>query len=316
MDKEIARKLVHSAALAPSSHNSQPWRFRVQGDRLEMLADRSRALPINDPNDRELLISCGCALMNLRLTALQQGVALDLQLLPDADDPDLLARLRADGNRPVATPEARLAALIQARHTDRGGYARDLPAPGLGGTLAKLVAQEGARLLPITDEGVRRQLAQLVAEGDRTLWADPRWRRELAKWMHPYVRGEGLGVPRPWVFLARAAVRWLNLGALMARRDSELLEKAPMLAMLFTEGDTSREWLQAGQALQKLLLGACEQGYQASFFNQVMQVAPIRQRLASVVGQGTPQILLRVGRPLRASEPTPRRTLDSVLGPA
>ena len=58
--------LVQAATLAPSSHNTQPWLFRLEGQVIELLADRTRALPVNDPDDRELTISCGCALFNLR----------------------------------------------------------------------------------------------------------------------------------------------------------------------------------------------------------------------------------------------------------
>lgn len=54
--------LVRYAVRAPSSHNSQPWLFRVVGDTLELRADRGRRLPVVDPEDRELTISCGAAL--------------------------------------------------------------------------------------------------------------------------------------------------------------------------------------------------------------------------------------------------------------
>ncbi|WP_229440580.1 hypothetical protein [Massilia sp. BSC265] len=55
--------------LAPSSHNTQPWLFRMAESSIDLFADRTRALPVNDPDDRELTISCGCALMHLRIAA-------------------------------------------------------------------------------------------------------------------------------------------------------------------------------------------------------------------------------------------------------
>ena len=65
--REILRDAVRGAVRAPSSHNTQPWLFRLVGDdALELYADRTRALPVVDPRDRELTISCGAALFHVR----------------------------------------------------------------------------------------------------------------------------------------------------------------------------------------------------------------------------------------------------------
>ena len=60
---------VEHAVLAPSSHNTQPWQFRLIEDGLQLFADRSRALPVVDPHDRALVISCGASLFHLRITS-------------------------------------------------------------------------------------------------------------------------------------------------------------------------------------------------------------------------------------------------------
>jgi nitroreductase len=75
--------LVGKAVLAPSSHNTQPWFFLLGKPHIDLLADRTRALPVNDPEDRELTISCGCALMNLLLAAAASGHQVENRLLPD-----------------------------------------------------------------------------------------------------------------------------------------------------------------------------------------------------------------------------------------
>jgi len=74
LDRQL-RFALQYAALAPSNHNAQPWRFLVNGDAVQILADRTRALPVVDPFDRELLISCGAALFNLRVALSQFGLA-------------------------------------------------------------------------------------------------------------------------------------------------------------------------------------------------------------------------------------------------
>jgi hypothetical protein len=90
--------LLHYAVLAPSVHNTQPWLFKVVDDAVELYADRTRALPVIDPDDRELTISCGAALLHLRLALRHFGYAGDIATFPDPDDPDLLACIHL-GNR-------------------------------------------------------------------------------------------------------------------------------------------------------------------------------------------------------------------------
>src|SRR3712207_3109162 len=87
--------IIRYAILAPSGHNTQPWLFKiVKNNIIEIYADRSRALPLVDPDDRALIISCGAALYNLRLAANHFGIADEVQLLSDQNNnPDLLARI-------------------------------------------------------------------------------------------------------------------------------------------------------------------------------------------------------------------------------
>ncbi|MGH3272773.1 MAG: hypothetical protein ACRDNZ_00405, partial [Streptosporangiaceae bacterium] len=67
-----ARYLIATAARAPSVHNTQPWRFRVDRSVLELYYDPGRKLRV-DPLGREELISCGAALFGLRLAVRSLG---------------------------------------------------------------------------------------------------------------------------------------------------------------------------------------------------------------------------------------------------
>src|SRR5262245_51774724 len=79
--------LIEQAVRAPSSHNTQPWLFRVREAAVEIHADLARALPVNDPHNRELYISCGAALFNLEVAAARAGVGTKTTPLPDPSNP-------------------------------------------------------------------------------------------------------------------------------------------------------------------------------------------------------------------------------------
>jgi hypothetical protein len=180
--------------------------------------------------------------------------------------------------------------------------------------LTRAAAQEGAWLQVLAAEGERRRAAILVAEGDSVQWANPSWRRELAAWMHPRRKGDGLAVPRVVAPIAQAIVRTFDMGNGVGAKDEQLAEASPVLAVLGTSGDNPMDWLNAGQALQRLLLTACKAGLQASYLNQPIQVASLRPKLQSAVGAlGFPQILLRLGYPTEALDPAPRRPLSAVI---
>lgn len=307
------RELIRQAVLAPSSHNTQPWMFRVSEAAIDVCADRSRALPVNDPDDRELVISCGCALMNIRVAAARRGLRAKVKLLPERERPERLARVVLGAESGASAPEGVLAEFVERRRTYRKAFSSGRADPGTLDELIEAARVEGASLFPLSTEEAKRQAAWLVAEGDAAQWANPRWRRELAAWMRPPRCGDGLNVSALAAPVARLVVRTFDMSRFVGAQDRQLVAGSPTLAALCTEGDARHDWVQAGQALQRVLLVACRRGLQASYLNQPIQVARLRHTLQELVGKGWPQILLRVGRPLEAIPDVPRRPADDVI---
>jgi hypothetical protein len=319
--KDQIRSLLRYAIFAPSSHNTQPWRFEITEGAVSLFADRTRALPANDPDDRELTISCGCALMNLRVAAVREGFEVSVDLSPAQDGGDRLAVVSfQQGEASVPGGEESLSKMglflsMETRMTYRKRFE---PREVSKVTLDALVAaasESGCELQLLEPETQRHQAAELVAEGDAIQWADPAWRRELANWMHPRSQGDGLTVPGVVAPVARAVVRMFNMGKSVGAKDHQLADESPVLAVLGTEGDSGADWLTAGQGLQKVLLVAHTHGLQASYLNQPIQVASLRPKLQKLLKQDAfPQILLRLGFPEQDTNAAPRRPLDDVIG--
>jgi nitroreductase len=310
---EPALSLLRYAVLAPSSHNTQPWRFRVSATNIDLLADRTRALPVNDPNDRELTISCGAALMNLRVAAASLNLKADVTLLPDPAEPDWLARVTLAGPIAAPSPDSELAAFIEQRRTYRRRFTARRVEPDTIARLSEAAATENVWLRPLAEEPAQLEIAGLVAEGDDMQWANPSWRRELAMWMHPRREGDGLTVPDLVGPLAQFVVRTFDMGGGVGARDRQLAEASPLLAVIATRGDTEQDWLQAGQGLQRVLLTACRHGLQASYLNQPIELTLLRSRLQRLVGEGSPQILMRLGHPADDVPASPRRPIEDTV---
>ncbi|MGB8621739.1 MAG: hypothetical protein WCD16_02870 [Paracoccaceae bacterium] len=305
--------ILAQAVRAPSSHNTQPWIFEVDGRRIVLHADRTRALPVNDPDDRELTISCGCALMNLRAAAAAEGFAVVVDVLPDRGDPDLLAVATLDPDSEPQEDDAHLAAAIAARRTYRKAFADTPVSQDTISALASEAKREGAWFEAIEGGVVRAHVADLIAEGDAMQWANPSWRRELAAWMHPRRKGDGLTLPWLVAPVAQLIVRSFDMGNGVAAKDSDLSEASPLLALIGTDDDTEGAWLKAGQALERILLAACGMGLQASYLNQPIQMPVLRPKLQGLARcHGMPQILFRMGTPADDIPAAPRRALSDV----
>jgi hypothetical protein len=313
--------LLNFAVLAPSGHNTQPWLFRIDGDRLELFADRHRALPVVDPHDRELTISCGAALESL-LTALRHfGHEGDVELLPDAEgNPDLLARV---GFGPSKTPDDRTERRFQAifrRRTTRRPFEPEPIAEGVLNALGEGVREAGAEIVFVIHPSAKADVAWMVSEGDRLQFADPRFRRELAAWIHSRRRDSHDGISFSEFggadilsFAGAAVVRTFDMGDGIAAKDSDLAEHSPVLALIATDEDRPEYWLTAGRALTGLLLDAAAHGLTAAYLNQPIEIESLRRRLADDVGPpGIPQLLLRLGKGPEV-EPAARRSVREVL---
>ncbi len=312
--------LLGYAILAPSPHNTQPWRFRINVNDAEIYADRHRALPVADPRGRELTLACGAALCNLRVAAEYFGRGYTVALFPKDGEPDLLASLTLHLFSETSSEDVVLFHALTQRHTNRQPFAPDPVPDAILTELADAAACEGAWLAMVTDDEPRRAVADLVAEADRIQWGDRRFRRELANWLRTDAEHHADGIPthdlgvRDWMaFAGPALIRTFNRGNNQAARDTEIATHSPVLAVLGTENDEARAWLQAGQALERVLLHARSEGVWASFLNQPIEVSDLRANVAGLVKRaGFPQVLLRLGYGSDVP-PTPRRSVRSLL---
>jgi hypothetical protein len=312
--------LVRYAVQAPSNHNSQPWLFHLDGDTLYLYADRARALPVIDADDRALVISCGAALLNLRVAARHFGHQLSFELLPDPGDVDVLARAELLAAEPPSYEEKLLFWAISHRHTNRQAF-EPRPVPGeLVSALTVAAEREGAWLKPLTAEAERTALCELVVEGDRRQLDDPRFRRELASWLHRSrakardgMPAYAVGIPAILSAVGPFTVRTFDVGRGVAARDRKLVEHSPALFVLGTDGDGIADHMQAGQALERVLLRATQEEVSASFLNQPLEVADLRPRVAELAGRaGYAQLVLRMGYGPH-THATPRRPVRDVV---
>lgn len=313
-----ARRAAVRATRAPSVHNTQPWRFVLGRDALEVHADWSRQLTVLDPEGRQLLLSCGCALFNARVSLAAADAAVKLQRLPDPGRPTLVARLGLTGHGEPEPSLAALDAVIDTRQSNRRRF-EDMPVPDdVVDTLITAARLEGAQLVPVHRREHRLAVARLSQLADRIENAQPGYRAELRRW----TGGDSFrpdGVPAASVPHADGSseddipIRDFDTQGVATLPGHTRSSIEQCLLLLGTNADTPAAWIRAGEALERVWLELTARGYTVSLFSQLIEVPTTRAQLRVALGlRMQPHMLLRVGR----AAPTPatrRRRLVDVL---
>jgi nitroreductase len=294
IDPRVAKALRRAAVRAtraPSVRNTQPWRLVLHADSLEVQADRSRQLTVLDPHGRQLLISCGCAVFNARVSMAASDVGTQVEYLVDADRGSALARL--SGGDAVETDIAHLDPSIEIRQTNRRPFTREPVPDAVSDTLVAAAAAEGCELVPFVREDHKETVAKLIELAERTLSANPAFDAESRRWTSDDP-GRVDGVPTP------TAADSVPAGE-------------QCLFVLGTRDDGPAAWLRAGQALERVLLEVASAGFTARPLIAAIEVACTYDTLRDDLGLTVhPHLLLRVGR-ARSAPATRRRRLVEVI---
>lgn len=306
------RFLIRYALLAPSSHNTQPWQFRIGDDRIDVFMDEGRWLKVADKDQRELHISIGCALENLLIAAKHFGLVHSTDYLPDPANPMHAATVRvSEDGRPSPNPSDDLFPMISVRHTNHGEYdGRPIPADLLD-RLSSCSDDPSVTVLLTADEVIKRKVDGLVVRADAVEFADPAFREELGYWIGQGVFGTS------WLLskIGKLAVTYVNLGASIAKKDSAVLMSSPVLGLISSEKNDRVTQIRVGQTYQRLSLLAAASGLWCQPMSQIVQVEEIRQEVAKIQANPAlvPQHPFRLGFANPEKHHTPRRAVEDVL---
>lgn len=316
--RSVLRYAARRAILAPSVHNTQPWTFVLTGDALEVHRDVRRQLDVLDPRGRQLLISCGCALLHARVAIESTGHEPLVQRFPDPDRLELVARVQVGELRQFAESPA-LDDAIDQRHTNRRAFLGDVVPEDLVRALARHAFAEGAVLVPMITAQQRSAVIRMTALADELERSDPAYIEEIVQWTTDDTRRAD-AVPAssvPYAGAVRAEpgmirrfdVRgcgWLPCDGATPSRES--------LLMLCSRDDGPRDWLRVGEALERIWLILTAYGFWASPLVQPIEVAVTNAQLRAELGlTAHPQVLLRAGHAPDVAPTRRRRPADVIV---
>ncbi len=312
----VRRELVRCATLAPSSHNTQCWTFRIGQRGIDILADRSRRCPVVDPDDHHLHVSLGCAAENLVLAAAHHGLHAEARFEPASGIQVALEATKASTSA--------LYAAIPQRQSTRGDYdGRPLVADELR-QLEAAGSGNGTHVLLLTTKPAMEKVLELVVAGNTAQLNDKAFVDELKAWIRfdgneAVRRGDGLyaassGSPTAPRWLGSHLFDWFVTADGENDKYRRQIRSSAGLAVFFSDADDAAHWVEIGRCCERFVLQAAALDIRTAFINQPVEVAALRPQLATLLGIGArrPDLVVRFGRGPRLP-PSLRRPVAAVL---
>lgn len=174
--------LVNSAILAANAHNTQPWKFKITNSSIDIFADKKRNIGTADPYFREMYISLGCALENLKISAEAKGYSAKITYLPDPLNNDYIAKVDLTTSNPSPSE---LYGAITNRRMNRGAYDKNRPIPKemLQSFMDVNKDSSEVKLFLFDSPADKQKIGKYMIEATEAFIADPDQARDDAKWM-------------------------------------------------------------------------------------------------------------------------------------
>ena len=306
--EERARFLLRYAILAPSSHNSQPWEFVIEDGNIEVHADETRWLDATDQDKRELNLSLGCAVENLCIAAERFG--LDSDIAYHGDSPPVIVTLQPNRiNSPCS--DAELFDQITKRSTNHHLFRNESLGDSTRKELQNCVAEEAVSFELIDDPERKGLIAELQAEADLLQMNNSDYRKELGHWIGIGALGDSWLKAR----IGQAVVTHLDIGDREGKKNSKLIQSAPVVGVLNTGSDDPSIRVKTGQVFQRIALAATAENVAVHPMSQILERREMRKELASLIDchDKLPQHLFRLGYPQEERDHTPRWPLEAFL---
>lgn len=298
---------------APSTHNTQPWLFSVDGNTLRVFADRSRRLAVGDKDGRDLYISLGACVEHLKI-AFQYFRMFDELRMGDLSNVEMpVAEFFVHPSSGVDDALRPLIVAIQERFNARGPFlSKKIPDDAM--SAVRGMAEGSAEVVLTTDPRSIDAVASLTAEGMRKAHADPAFHRELSRWMTSNyskrkdgIPGYSMLAPGPLSLMLPWIVGTFDTGPLLAKLNTKAIGSAPAVGVIKTAEDTLRAWLDTGRLFERISLRFNVDGVRTSIYVASVETAELRPKVEAHFAPGCfPQFVFAAGYPKVTLRQSPR----------
>lgn len=314
------KEIIEYAAMAPSGHNTQPWKFSAEGHFIKIEPDFNRSLPVADADHHELYISLGCALENLVLAAAHFGYSSNVHYDFNGSSDSIVIHLFE-----TETPSGdELFEAIPKRHVNRAHYnAAPIPAEIME-ELTVVAREEDVDLIWITDDGLLQEMTVLTKEACRMQFANEAYKRELLQWIRfneksAYKTKDGMLSESLDALAAPTAIGTFFFEKFVtprseANKAESLIENASALVLFTAREHTRENWVKLGRSFERFALAATLKNLSHSHLNMPCETPSIREKMKELLHlQDEPLLLIRCGYAREQMPGSYRRPYEEII---
>ena len=315
------RRLIELGTKAPSGHNSQPWKFKVIDDRIEIHPNFSCSLPEVDPSHRELYISLGCAGENICAAAPAFGYIANWSsnLTPSGK-----YSIQIDLKKAELEPDNSMPKLILERQSNRSIFKGKFIEEEKIDMLKRVSLEENINAYFFKKDSIQSNVIKnFIMQGNEIQMNDTNFKNELLSWIrfnqgHVNKTRNGLtyrvmGAPPMPKFLGKMIVKSFLKPEKQNKSDQQKIDSSSHFVLLTSNNNTPAEWIALGFSLERLLLKLTELGIANAYLNPPCEVDLLSDEFKnSLQMNGYPTIIMRIGYADKTPY-SPRREVEEVL---
>ncbi|ALJ06298.1 hypothetical protein APS56_14650 [Pseudalgibacter alginicilyticus] len=320
---ENATELINYASKAPSSHNSQPWIFKVKEHSIEIHPDKNGALPIVDPDNRELYISLGCATENICLVSPYFNYNTELEIITTSNDYTFIKiRFKETSKNNNTT----ILNLINNRQSNRSIYTGKHISDTSIKTLESILTSLNINTYYFKNGTPEfKMITDYILKGNTIQMRDSKFKAELLSWIrfNNYeikntqngLTYKVMGAPQTPRFIGKMVVKSFLTPSKQNKNDIEKINSSSHYILFTTKHNTVTEWIKLGRHLQHILLKLTELDIACAYMNPPCEIHSLSEELKNsipIIKQEYPTLILRIGYANKVPY-SPRKSINKII---
>ncbi len=315
-------QLVFYGIKAPSGHNSQPWKFFTGENYIEIYPDFNFALPVVDPEHRELYISLGCAGENICAAAAFFGYKAEWSL---KTNPEGIHFIRIDLEEIATSSSKNIIKLIELRQSNRNYYNGKLIEDEQIEIIRKIPGEKNVNI-HFYKKGTPgfNTISAFIQKGNAIQMSDNRFKDELLSWIRFNKKQvektrngltyKVMGSPSMPKMLGKLIVKSFLKPKKQNKSDLGKINSSSHFILLTTKTNSIAEWLALGFYLERVLLQLTEMGIANAYLNPPCEITTLADDLRKQlpIDNEFPTIIMRIGFVDKKTPYSPRRNIDQV----
>jgi hypothetical protein len=306
--------ILSIARLAPSVHNTQPWKVKLLPNCLEISLDRNRLLTNGDPTGRQAFLSLGifteACLVSLEYHGFKTAK-------PKVGGDSVTIKIDSKRVKPEASEEVQA---LKKRFTDRTQYKKVTLSPAQLAKINSCWRSDNVEVRAVNDLMIIERTAELTRRALLLAFSNPGFRKELTEHFvsdssKPYgIPLNTLGAGR---IKARLVKRLINSGINRQQEAGTEYKRwlsASAVIFILAEGDSKSYWLESGRAYLRASLEIEKLGLNQATSAAIAEASDFHEDIEKLLSTDKRIMsVIRVGRGSRKKAHSGRLSAEEIL---